>query len=73
MLNVHWTECYSKHVFVDDHGCCNAAEGEQLRDAALQYNKLVFVGMHFPYHPMVLRIKELCASELGKIQSIDVD
>ncbi len=60
-----------KHVLCEKPLASNAAESQQLADAAARAGRILMEGFHNRYHPQVLRIGQIVRSgELGAIQNI---
>jgi len=61
-----------KHVLCEKPLAANAEEAQEIHDAAQGTGLVVSEAMHFCYHPMVDRVKEILASgEIGKLEHID--
>lgn len=60
-----------KDIFVEKPLALNANEGRELRDLALNNNKILMVGHILHYHPAVKKLKELIKKgSLGKLEYI---
>lgn len=61
-----------KHILCEKPFAANAAEAEQMAEAAERSGKVVVEAFHYRYHPLGLRMKEVVTSgQLGKIQHIE--
>jgi predicted dehydrogenase len=58
-----------KHVLCEKPFASNAAEAEQVADAAAASGLVVMEAMHYRYHPLIRRLREL-AGELGPVRHI---
>lgn len=63
-----------KHVLCEKPLASNAQEVEEIRKVAQRAKKLVFEGMHYKYHPLIARIKEIVnQGDIGTIEHISAD
>jgi predicted dehydrogenase len=61
-----------KHVLCEKPLAANAAEAEQMRDAATRADRRLVEAFHYRYHPLFARMKEIIASgDLGEIRHIE--
>lgn len=61
-----------KHVLCEKPFASNAAEAEQMAEAAERSGKVVMEAFHYRYHPLARRMKEVVTSgQLGKIRHIE--
>jgi predicted dehydrogenase len=58
-----------KHVLCEKPFASNAAQAQQVADAAAASGLVVMEAMHYRYHPLIQRLRELVA-ELGPVQHI---
>ena len=58
-----------KHVLCEKPFASNAAEAAQVADAAATSGLVVMEAMHYRYHPLVRRLREL-AAELGPVRHL---
>jgi predicted dehydrogenase len=58
-----------KHVLCEKPFASNAAEALQVADAAAGSGRVVMEAMHYRYHPLIRRLREL-AGELGPVRYI---
>jgi predicted dehydrogenase len=63
-----------KHVLTEKPFASNAAEAEEVRDAAARAGVTVLEGFHYLHHPVTRRLHELLASgQLGDLRHVEVD
>ena len=61
-----------KHVLCEKPFAANAAEAQRVLDASAGAGLVVAEAMHFRYHPLVDRVREIIRSgEIGELQRID--
>jgi predicted dehydrogenase len=61
-----------KHVLCEKSFACNAAEAQEMADAAVRAGRVVMDAFHYRYHPLFLRAREIYQSgALGRIQEIN--
>ena len=61
-----------RHVLVEKSFSCNAAEAEQMHQAAVASGLILTEAFHYRYHPLFHRCREIVQSgELGEIAEID--
>ena len=61
-----------KHVLCEKPFAANAAEAQRVLDASAGTGLVVAEAMHFRYHPLVDRVREIIRSgEIGELQRID--
>ena len=61
-----------KHVLIEKPMAANAEDAQRIHDAASGTGLIVAEAMHFRYHPLVERVREIIASgEIGALRSID--
>ena len=60
-----------KHVLCEKPLASNESEASAIADAALRANRVFMEGMHYRYHPLPARMREL-AQQLGPLRSIDI-
>ena len=74
-LHLEWTEKAlraGKHVLCEKPIACNAAEAERIAMVARETGRTVVEAMHFRFHPLAFRIREILASGvLGRIRHIE--
>jgi len=58
-----------KHVLCEKPFASNAAQAQQVADAAAASGLVVMEAMHYSYHPLIQRLRDLVA-ELGPVQHI---
>jgi predicted dehydrogenase len=74
-LHAHW--CIKaieagKHVLCEKPFAANAVEAERVLDASRGTNLVVAEAMHFRYHPLVDRVRQIIRDgEIGSIERID--
>lgn len=62
----------SKHVLCEKPFASNAAEAEQMAEAAYQSKLILMEAFHYRYHPLAARMKEIISNgELGTLQRIE--
>lgn len=59
-----------KHVLCEKPLAANAAEAEQLADIACRCSRVLMEAMHYRYHPLIQRLRDL-VSEMGEVRRID--
>ncbi|HEY0753704.1 MAG TPA: Gfo/Idh/MocA family oxidoreductase [Ktedonobacteraceae bacterium] len=74
-LHARWTLlalAAGKHVLCEKPFASNAAEAEQMAQAAQESGLVLMEAFHYRYHPLAARMKEIVSSgELGKLQRIE--
>lgn len=60
-----------RHVLCEKPFTANAAEAREVADAAEQAGLVVMEAFHYRYHPLAERMREIVATELGKIQHVE--
>ncbi len=74
-MHVEWTLraiAAGKHVLCEKPMAANADEAARIADAAAGTGLVVCEAMHFRYHPLVARVRDILASgEIGTVRRID--
>jgi predicted dehydrogenase len=61
-----------KHVLCEKPIASNAAEAEQMAEAATRTGRVLVEAFHYRYHPLVTRMKQIVESgELGRLRDIE--
>jgi len=61
-----------KHVLCEKPIAANASEAEQMAEAARRAGRVICEAMHYRYHPVAARIKEIVTSgELGRLKHVE--
>jgi predicted dehydrogenase len=61
-----------KHVLCEKPFASNAAEAEQMAEAARHHQRVLMEAFHYRYHPLAARMKEIVASgELGPLRRLE--
>ncbi|AGZ52995.1 Gfo/Idh/MocA family protein [Mycobacterium kansasii] len=76
-LHGRWTRAAlgaGKHVLCEKPFTANAAEAREVAELATQSDRVVMEALHYPYHPLSLRVEQIIASgELGKLTRVEGD
>ena len=63
-----------KHVLTEKPFAANATEARRVHEIAQQFDRVVFEGLHYAYHPIFARLLELIADgTIGDLQHFQVD
>jgi predicted dehydrogenase len=60
-----------RHVLCEKPFTANAAEAREVADAAERAGLVVMEAFHYRYHPLAERMREIVATELGKVQHVE--
>ncbi len=61
-----------KHVLCEKPLANNAEEAQQMTDAAAQAGRLLAEAMHYRYHPLAVRIQQICRQSLGRLRHVEM-
>lgn len=61
-----------KHVLCEKPLANNADEAQQMAEAAARSGRLLAEAMHYRYHPLAVRIQQICRQSLGRIQHVEM-
>jgi predicted dehydrogenase len=60
-----------KHVLCEKPIASNAAEAEQMAEAAVRTGRVLTEAFHWRYHPLAARMREVVQTELGEIRHVE--
>lgn len=61
-----------KHVLCEKPLANNADDAQHMTDAAARAGRLLAEAMHFRYHPLAVRIEQVCRQSLGRIRHVEM-
>jgi predicted dehydrogenase len=61
-----------KHVLCEKPFASNAAEAEQMAEAAQRTGRVLTEAFHWRYHPLAARMREVVQTEIGELRHIEI-